>query len=102
MNWFVQILQKEARNRRFNPEDRVRYFTGLRKGKGKGLVMTPPMSYGRVKHWDDVNRRYRIVDDAGLETDVHPRNLIPDSFSRPSNPGPVQAPSPTPNVNPII
>ena len=76
MNWFIHILQKEARNRRFKQNDRVRYFTDHR--KGKGLVLTPPMSRGLVKEWDSENKRYRVQHDDGTEIDVHPRNIIVD------------------------
>lgn len=82
MNWFIHVLQKEARGRRYRPNDAVRYFSDSRKGKGKGIVLTPPMSYGRVKEWDQDTKRYKILHNDGTETDVHPRNIIPDPISK--------------------
>lgn len=86
MNWFVQILYKEARGRRFRQNDRIRYFTDHRKGKGQGLVITPPMSRGVVKDWNAENRRYRVLHDDGSEIDVHPRNIIVDPIGSPVAP----------------
>lgn len=79
MNWLINILQKEAR--RFSVDDRVRFYTGLTKGRGKGVVYSPSFTKGKVKKYDADNKRYVIVDpNSGEEIMVHPRNLIPDSI----------------------
>lgn len=92
MNWFTRVLQKEAR--RFRSDDKVRFFTNPRKGRGRGLVHTPPMSYGRVVDWDSDNKRYRVVDNSGEHIEVHPRNIVPDTVTRsPSTPEPVHVDS---------
>lgn len=82
MNWLVTQLIKEARGRRFNPDDRVRYFTDKLKGKGKGVVLTPSFAKGIVVDYDNEARRYRVKNDKDEVIDVHPRNIIPDSFTR--------------------
>lgn len=89
MNWLVTHLTKEARGRRFDINDRVRYFTDHRKGKGKGVVLTPSFSRGTVVEFDRDGRRYRVKNDQNEIVDVHPRNLIPESFNRAT---PVSAP----------
>lgn len=89
MNWFVHILHKEARGRRFRENDRVRYFKDRRKGTGQGLVFTPPMSRGMVKEWDADNRRYRVQHDDGTVIDVHPRNIIVDPIGKSTGPEPI-------------
>lgn len=90
MNWLIGHLVKEARGRRFNPNDRVRYFTENRKGKGKGLVLTPSFSKGTVMDFDSENRRYKVRNDKEEVIDVHPRNLIPDSIRQ--SPAKVETP----------
>lgn len=80
MNWLVEVLQKEGR--RYRTNDRVRYFVNSTKGKGKGLVHTPPMARGHVQDWDSVNRRYKVMHDDGSRADVHPRNIVPETVSR--------------------
>ena len=85
MNWLINILQKEAR--RFNVDDYVRYFSYPRKGKGKGVVITPSFSKGKVLDFDQKMKRYKIYDEKnGEELLVHPRNLVPDSISRNNHP----------------
>ncbi len=80
MNWFINLLQKEAR--RFGPGHAVRYYKSPQKGTGKGVVHTPSFSKGRVVDYDSTSRRYKIWDDSlGQEVQVHPRNLVPDSIS---------------------
>ena len=81
MNWFIQILQKEARGRRFRANDRVRYFTEGRKGKGD-IVITPRFMKGTVTEYDSEGRRYKVRGSDGLDVDVHPRNMVPESISR--------------------
>jgi hypothetical protein len=78
MNWLIQTLIKEARGRRFNQNDKVRYFTENRKGKGKGVVLTPSFSRGTVLDFDAEAKRYKVQNDSQEVIDVHPRNLIPD------------------------
>lgn len=82
MNWLITHLMKEARGRRFRSEDRVRYFTDSRKGKGKGIVLTPSFNRGTVVDFDNEGRRYKVRSESGEVIDVHPRNIMPDSFSR--------------------
>lgn len=82
MNWFISYLIKEAKGRRFSPDDRIRYFTHNRKGKGKGVVLTPSFNKGTVVNFDGENRRYQVRNDNDELIDVHPRNLIPDAVSR--------------------
>lgn len=84
MNWFIGQLVKEAGRRRFRSDDRVRYFTKNR--KGDGVVLTPSFNKGVVVDFDSSGRRYKIKNDANEIVDVHPRNIIPDSVSRISNP----------------
>ncbi len=79
MNWFINILQKEARSRRFKDNDQVRYYTDSRKGKGQGIVLTPRFNSGTVVGYDVDNRRYKVRTNVGEEIDVHPRNLVPES-----------------------
>lgn len=96
MNWFIEVLQKEARGRRFSKDDFVRYFTHGRKGKGKGIVMTPYFSKGRVVDYDPLNKRYKVTNNDGDEVDVHPRNLMPETLSQP-----VSEPMPEPVVGDV-
>lgn len=72
MKWF--LMYKESR-RRFNTDEKVRYFTKIPKGKGKGLVFTPPMEHGRIKDWVRMKNRYLIEKDDGTHIEVHPRNI---------------------------
>ena len=81
MNWLIDQLYKEARNRRFNADDRVRYFTERRKGKGKGVVLTPSFSKGTVVDFNKDDRQYNVRNAQDEVIQVHPRNLIPDSIS---------------------
>ncbi len=79
MNWLINILTKEAR--RFGVDDYVRYFSQPRKGKGRGVVITPSFSKGKVVDFDQKMKKYRIFDEKkGEEHLVHPRNLVPDSI----------------------
>lgn len=78
MNWFIETLIKEARGRRFQASDRVRYFTEKRKGKGS-VVLTPSFSRGEVMDFNSDTRQYSIKNDNNEIVEVHPRNLIPDS-----------------------
>ncbi len=82
MNWLVIQLLKEARGRRFNVDDKVRYFTDQRKGKGRGVVLTPAFTKGTVVDFDNEARRYKVRNSADEVIDVHPRNIIPDSLVR--------------------
>ena len=82
MNWLVTQLIKEARGRRFNIDDKVRYFTDNLKGKGKGVVLTPSFTKGVVVNYDNEARRYQVRNNNDEVIEVHPRNLIPDSFIR--------------------
>ena len=81
MNWLLSHLIKEAKGRKFSPNDKVRYFTENRKGKGKGVILTPSFSKGTVVDFDSSNRRYKVKNNNEEIIDVHPRNLIPDSIS---------------------
>lgn len=98
MNWFIHILQKEARGRRFGPNDRVRYFTEGLKGKGRGVVVTPRFSKGTVVEYNSDLRRYRVKHDDGSETDVHPRNIVPDTMKTSPVPAAPVIESPEPMV----
>ena len=83
MNWFIRALQKDATRRRFAPNDMVRYFTDPRKGTGKGVVLTPMFSRGRVVDYDTNMRQYRVWSDRdNAEIMVHPRNIVPESIDR--------------------
>ena len=82
MNWLIEHLKKEARGRRFHPNDRVRYFTENRKGKGRGVVLTPSFARGEVLDFNSETRQYSIKNENNEIIDVHPRNLIPDAVSR--------------------
>ena len=82
MNWLVTQLIKEARGRRFNIDDKVRYFTDKLKGKGKGVVLTPSFTKGTVVNYNNEARRYQVRNNNDEVIEVHPRNLIPDSFVR--------------------
>lgn len=82
MNWLITQLIKEARGRRFNADDKVRYFTDKLKGKGKGVVLTPSFAKGTVIDFNNESRRYRVKNDRDETVEVHPRNIIPDSFVR--------------------
>lgn len=93
MNWLVTILTKEARRRRFNPGDSVRFLTSPRKGKGSTVLM-PDFRRGKVREYDRTTNRYRIettVDDIMEEHDVHPRNMMADGIAP-------LAPAPEPTV----
>jgi hypothetical protein len=92
MNWLITHLIKEARGRRFRAQDRVRYFTDTRKGKGRGIVLTPSFNKGTVVDFDGEQRRYKVRNEAGEILDIHPRNIIPDSFVR----SPVNSPEALP------
>lgn len=82
MNWLVIQLIKEARGRRFNADDKVRYFTDKLKGKGKGVILTPSFAKGTVVEFNNEARRYKVRNEKDEIVDVHPRNIIPDSFIR--------------------
>ncbi len=83
MNWLISALQKEATRRRFAPDDLVRYFTDSRKGTGKGVVLTPMFTRGRVVDYDQNVRQYRVWNDKeNREIMVHPRNLVPETVNR--------------------
>ncbi len=93
MNWLIGHLIKEARGRRFRSEDKVRYFTEGRKGKGKGVVLTPTFSRGTVVDFDPTKRQYQIRGDGDDVIDVHPRNIIPDGITSRSTPEITVAPA---------
>jgi len=84
VNWFLVQLIKEDRGRRFKANDKVRYFTDKLKGKGKGIVLTPSFLKGTVVDFDRNARRYKVRNHKDELVDVHPRNLIPDSFAHKS------------------
>jgi len=103
MNWLVTQLIKEARDRRFTANDRVRYFTERRKGKGKGVILTPSFTKGTVVDYNNEDRRYQVKNDKDEIIDVHPRNIIPDSFVRsPVNSVPEALPATVDSVSPIV
>ena len=79
-NWLITVLRKDAR--RYRSNDRVRFFTEERKGRGKGIVLTPNFQKGHVVEYNPDSRRY-VVTDGNQNFDVHPRNIVPDSFARP-------------------
>lgn len=101
MNWLITQLIKEARDRRFTANDRVRYFTERRKGKGKGVVLTPSFTKGTVVDYNNEERRYKVRNDNNEVIDVHPRNLIPDSFVRAPERS-VSTSSPEIMTNPVV
>jgi hypothetical protein len=80
MNWLINILTKEAR--RYKENDRIRYFVQNRKGKGKGIVLTPNFQKGTVVKYNPDVRRYVVRNDVGEHSDVHPRNIVPDNVGR--------------------
>ena len=82
VNWLITHLLKEARGRKFNPQDKVRYFTENRKGTGKGVVLTPSFNKGTVVDFDQNSRRYKVKNNENAIVDVHPRNLIPESITQ--------------------
>lgn len=97
MNWLVSVLQKEARGRRFKPNDKVRFFTDPRKGTGNNIILTPNFQRGQVLNYKEDNRRYVVVNDSKEQFEVHPRNIMPDSFARPEPSTPeIQSPVQTP------
>ncbi len=105
MNWLISILQKEARGRRFNTGDGVRFLTTPRKGKGSTVLM-PDFRKGRVTEWNRETNRYSV--DTGGEQpeshDVHPRNMIADGFKgvlEPTIPIPETPPAPAPEPSSV-
>ena len=80
VNWLITHLLKEGR--KFNPQDKVRYFTENRKGTGKGVVLTPSFNKGTVVDFDQNLRRYKVKNNENTIVDVHPRNLIPESINQ--------------------
>lgn len=83
MNWLANMLQKEARGRRFNPGDSVRFLTTPRRGKGRTVLM-PDFRRGKVKDYDRASNRYKVEtseDELVEEHDVHPRNLMSDDIN---------------------
>jgi hypothetical protein len=82
MNWIVALLQKEARQRRFNPGDRVRYLTTPRKGTGTTVLM-PNFGRGTVVDYDRSSNRYRVKSygEDSQQENVHPRNLLADDLT---------------------
>jgi hypothetical protein len=104
MNWLIRLLLKEARTRKFRPGDKVRFLTNPRKGTGRGIVLMPDFAKGEVLDYDSTNRSYRIRSDEG-ELSVHPRNIVPESFSKSAPmppPTPIAAPVPeAPMVEPF-
>lgn len=81
-NWFIKCLQKEAR-RRYRSNDKVRFFTEQRKGRGKGIVFTPNFQKGQIIDYQPDARRY-IINDGNTDHSIHPRNIVPDNFGRTS------------------
>ncbi len=83
MSWLSQLIKESAR-RRFSIDDMVRYFTEGRKGKGRGIVLTPNFSKGKVTGYDPIKRRYTVLDANDNSTsEVHPRNMMPERLSNP-------------------
>jgi len=95
MNWLVNILQKEARYRRFNPGEVVRFLNAPRKGQGSTVLM-PNFGRGKITDYDRASNRYRIQADGeqAEEHNIHPRNVMHDSFR--SAPAPEQSLAPKP------
>jgi len=81
MNWFITVLQKEAKHRRYRTDDNIRYFTKGRRGK---VVLTPHFHRGKIKDFNSQTKRYTVQHEDGTKADVHPRNIVPDSISRSS------------------
>lgn len=81
MTWLSKIAQ-----RRFKKGDIIRYFTEGRKGKGRGIVLTPDFQKGTVVGFDPLRRHYVIENNISERIFVHPRNLMHDkSFKRKEN-----------------
>ncbi len=80
MNWFIDVIQKEARHRRFRVNDKVRFFTRGR--KNNKVVLTPEFNKGTVVDYNGEMRRYIVRNDSEEQFEVHPRNIIPDSVFR--------------------
>jgi len=80
MNWLINILEKEARKRRFTDGDRIRYWTEGRKGKGKGIVLTPNFAKGTVRGFNSETRKYIVEDESNESSEMHPRNLMPETI----------------------
>lgn len=100
MNWLNHILQKEARGRKFRPGDKVRFLTNPRKGKGRGIVLMPDFGRGEVVDYDSDQKSYRVRSDND-ELTIHPRNIVPDSFTPRAAPTVVESPIPAPMVTPF-
>lgn len=100
MNWLINIMEKEARSRRFRPSDRVRFFTEPLKGRGNGVVVTPRFEKATVVDYDSNEKKYRVKTDNETEMYVHPRNMVHDSA--PARQQPAVDPQPQPlMVDPI-
>lgn len=79
MSWLIRVFKKDAR--RFRSNDKVRFFTDKRKGTGKNIVITPNFQKGHVVDFQSDSRKYLVNDGTNVH-EVHPRNLMPDGFSR--------------------
>ena len=100
MNWLIERLIKEARRRRFDVDDTVRFYMNPRKGKGRNIVLTPEFGKGKVVDFDSESRKYRVkTDHDGQVIEVHPRNIVPESIS-PSGTNFVEPP-PVPEIVPL-
>lgn len=64
--------------RRFKEGDRIRFFVQPRRGKGKGIVLTPVFRRGIVEGFDAELQTYLIRDELNNIHSVHPRNLTLD------------------------
>lgn len=72
-NWLIKYCR-----RRFKPNDKVRFFTDTRKGKGKGIVLTPNFSKGEVLDYDPEQKKYVVIDKNKKPMPIHPRNIYLD------------------------
>ena len=102
MNWLFNILQKEAQRRRFKPDDSVRFFTSGRKGKGRGIVLTPNFQRGKVRDFDPQKRHYRVSTEENKEIMVHPRNMVHETLPIPQQAPQQQAPQSNTSAIPTL
>lgn len=104
MNWLENILIKEARSRRFQSNDRVRFFTEQRKGTGRNIVLTPNFQKGTILEYKPDTKRYVIQNDKGETFEVHPRNAMPETVNRPTQnySEPIEVPIVQPETTEIL
>lgn len=77
-SWFSKLAR-----RRYRVNDKVRYFTRGLQGKGKNIVLTPKFERGIVTDFDSDTKRYHVQNPDGVESEVHPRNIVPDPAPTP-------------------